>query len=434
MTPTAIYVNWVEVGYYNSQTNLTNSFQLVLTDGNDPGDGIGNNVAISYLDMQWTTGQPPAVWAASGKPCRGGVPTWAAPASSLGQFDQPGMPTTAPSAPTMAWTGWTSKDFVFSTVNRMPMFLRSSGNDHLITRRPVRRAVGDPGDRVHPRTQPDHHGIHQQRHLQQLHHHLQRARANGTDVGERDPDGGGRRFSSAGIDRHGRRDTCRDHHLDRGAERASSRCGDPRTPQQLDVCKTSASGGPVHPVPGEPAGRRLLVRPQRERPQRCPRSSSHPDGSYSYSVGNGSLCPSFGSVDVSIFDRPDAGQNGTGTYCSVDPTVDLFTLLGALLTQEAAGRTRAAVRTAGSWTPPWCSPGITRSSPLRPAWIRPPRSRCGEHPWTPASTLRYPPVPRTTQRTCSTRSEACRHGGTWTDPSGSRHPACSTRSWTPSGA
>jgi hypothetical protein len=52
----SIYINWVGVGYYNSNSDLLNTFQLVLSDGTDPYIGLGNNVAFHYGDMNWTTG------------------------------------------------------------------------------------------------------------------------------------------------------------------------------------------------------------------------------------------------------------------------------------------------------------------------------------------------------------------------------------------
>ncbi len=56
ITPTAIYVNWVDVGYYNMQSDKRNTFQLILTDGNDPILEPGQNVAFCYKTMEWTTG------------------------------------------------------------------------------------------------------------------------------------------------------------------------------------------------------------------------------------------------------------------------------------------------------------------------------------------------------------------------------------------
>lgn len=56
VTPTAIYVNWIDVGYYSQRTDKLNTFQVILTDGHDPVLGEGKNVGFCYQDMQWTTG------------------------------------------------------------------------------------------------------------------------------------------------------------------------------------------------------------------------------------------------------------------------------------------------------------------------------------------------------------------------------------------
>lgn len=51
-----ISIQWVGVGYYNQKTNVTNSFQLVLSDGNDDEIGIGKNTMFLYDDMNWCVG------------------------------------------------------------------------------------------------------------------------------------------------------------------------------------------------------------------------------------------------------------------------------------------------------------------------------------------------------------------------------------------
>jgi hypothetical protein len=56
ITPTAFYVNWENTGYFDSYTDKTNTFSLIISDGSDPVIGAGNNVAFCYQDMQWTTG------------------------------------------------------------------------------------------------------------------------------------------------------------------------------------------------------------------------------------------------------------------------------------------------------------------------------------------------------------------------------------------
>ncbi|MEM8712604.1 MAG: hypothetical protein AAGG01_16755, partial [Planctomycetota bacterium] len=67
-------------------------FQLILTDGNDPLIGVGNNVCFCYEDMQWTTGS-----ASSGIGGFGGIPATAGANAGdgveffqIGRFDEPG--------------------------------------------------------------------------------------------------------------------------------------------------------------------------------------------------------------------------------------------------------------------------------------------------------------------------------------------------------
>lgn len=49
-------VAWDQVGYFDSHSDLTNTFQVVLSDGNDASMGLGNNMCFCYGDMQWTAG------------------------------------------------------------------------------------------------------------------------------------------------------------------------------------------------------------------------------------------------------------------------------------------------------------------------------------------------------------------------------------------
>ncbi|MFN3968232.1 HYR domain-containing protein [Flavobacterium sp.] len=57
VSPTRLIVTWPGVGYYNQNVSKLNTFQVVITNGNDPLIGLGNNVAFYYGDMQWTTGE-----------------------------------------------------------------------------------------------------------------------------------------------------------------------------------------------------------------------------------------------------------------------------------------------------------------------------------------------------------------------------------------
>lgn len=56
VTPTAAYIAFVQVGYYFQHDNLRNSFQIIITNGEDPVIGVGNNLAFCYKDMQWAAG------------------------------------------------------------------------------------------------------------------------------------------------------------------------------------------------------------------------------------------------------------------------------------------------------------------------------------------------------------------------------------------
>lgn len=48
-------VNWINVGYYASHTNLLNSFQLILTDRSDTGAG-NFDFQFNYDQIRWETG------------------------------------------------------------------------------------------------------------------------------------------------------------------------------------------------------------------------------------------------------------------------------------------------------------------------------------------------------------------------------------------
>lgn len=92
ITPTAMYVNWEAVGYFSMEVDKVNTFQLIITDGNDPILPSGNNIAFCYGDMQWTTGA-----ASMGVDGFGGVPSTVGINKGdgvnyiqIGRYDQPG--------------------------------------------------------------------------------------------------------------------------------------------------------------------------------------------------------------------------------------------------------------------------------------------------------------------------------------------------------
>lgn len=80
------------VGYYNMHADKLNTFQLIITDGNDPLIGIGNNVAFAYEEMEWTTGDASGgVGGFGGFPATVGVNKGDGESHALvGRFDKPG--------------------------------------------------------------------------------------------------------------------------------------------------------------------------------------------------------------------------------------------------------------------------------------------------------------------------------------------------------
>jgi hypothetical protein len=57
VTSDAIYINWMDAGYFGSNApNQTNTFQVILTNGENDFVGLDRNVSFCYQDMQWTTG------------------------------------------------------------------------------------------------------------------------------------------------------------------------------------------------------------------------------------------------------------------------------------------------------------------------------------------------------------------------------------------
>ena len=60
VTNDALIVIWDHVGFYNTHDSLTNTFQLVISNGQDTIIHGNNNISFCYGDMQWTTGDASA--------------------------------------------------------------------------------------------------------------------------------------------------------------------------------------------------------------------------------------------------------------------------------------------------------------------------------------------------------------------------------------
>ncbi|MBL7981685.1 MAG: gliding motility-associated C-terminal domain-containing protein [Flavobacteriales bacterium] len=119
VTPTAMYVNWVGVGYFSQQTDKRNWFQLIITNGSDPVIGQDKNVSFCYMDMQWTTGS-----------ASGGVGGFGGTAATVGanranntgdfiqfgRFDQAGTAYDGPFGANDGVSWLDFKNFVFTTI------------------------------------------------------------------------------------------------------------------------------------------------------------------------------------------------------------------------------------------------------------------------------------------------------------------------------
>ena len=56
VTQEEVYINFVDVGYYNDNTDLLNSYQIVITSDDSGALPDGANTQMCYLDMNWAHG------------------------------------------------------------------------------------------------------------------------------------------------------------------------------------------------------------------------------------------------------------------------------------------------------------------------------------------------------------------------------------------
>lgn len=170
LTSNALYVNWTDVGYYNSKTDKHNTFQLIISDGTNTDVGVGSNVSFCYKEMTWTTGSASCLWQeGAGYTCSNAAGIYScSPSDGLelgfcgtpatvganrgnavdfaqfGRFNMPGMAYDGPFGYPDE-VGWLSnKHFVFSTaVSSANIAPVASGNSLCDT---VRVCVDDPVD------------------------------------------------------------------------------------------------------------------------------------------------------------------------------------------------------------------------------------------------------------------------------------------------
>ncbi len=117
LTNTHLIIQWDSVGYFNTQDDKRNAFQLILTDGMDPLLPMGYNVSFCYKDMEWTTGS-----ASQGVGGFGGTPATVGVNQGngtnfiqIGRFDQPGNAYDGPSGAYDGVDFLDNQSFLFNT-------------------------------------------------------------------------------------------------------------------------------------------------------------------------------------------------------------------------------------------------------------------------------------------------------------------------------
>ncbi len=117
-SPYRVTVIWEEVGYFYNHCDKVDYMELIFTDGNDPLIGIGNNVAFSYNDLQWTTGDITGNGGFGGSPASVGINSGDGVNFALvGRFDHPGSDYDGPGGNPDGVDYLDNQAFVFNTCN-----------------------------------------------------------------------------------------------------------------------------------------------------------------------------------------------------------------------------------------------------------------------------------------------------------------------------
>ncbi|MBP6573069.1 MAG: gliding motility-associated C-terminal domain-containing protein [Flavobacteriales bacterium] len=343
VTPTAVFVNWVGVGYYSMQTNLLNTFQLIITDGNDPVIGIGKNVSFCYKDMQWTTGG-----ASSGVGGFGGTAANVGANRGNGvdyiQFTRPDQPGAFYDGPFLLNDGidWLDyKQFVFTTdvftANIPPI---GSGTTLCDT---VTTCVGQTAQLDMTFLSPEPNqittGFSTALTLSNYMEIINTSGANSIQiVGEFTP-------TALEIGFH----TVTFEATDNGAPPLTAvynlvvqvlPVGITIAPTAISTCTAAPPIDLFTLFTGNPPLGGIWQDPNGNPWSGILDPAVDISGTYSYILGNGSPCPTVGMVTVTISTVPDPGTPGAGTYCADNALVDLFTLLGG------------TPQSGGTWTDP----------------------------------------------------------------------------------
>lgn len=329
VTPTALYVNWINVGYYNSMVDKRNTFQVIITNGNDPAVPHGANVSFCYKDMQWTTGS-----ASGGSGGFGGTPAnVGANRGSGGQYIQFGrfsLNNSNYDGPFGANDGvhWLdNKHFIFATdissANVPPVATSETVCDSMVL------CVGQSAnlDVVFLSPEP----------TQTTTVTVSSPTLTGLNILTNTPGVSATVTSEvtptmADVGEHIVTFTATDN----GSPvmttifevRVIVQPAGELEPGSLTVCSSATATPLLNGLPGVPPGG-TWTGPAGTTHNGLFNPATDAPGNYTYTVlSSGSTCASTGIVTVSLENAPQAGSNGTATLCSNGPAVDLVGYLG----------------------------------------------------------------------------------------------------------
>ncbi|MEZ4807403.1 MAG: gliding motility-associated C-terminal domain-containing protein [Flavobacteriales bacterium] len=337
VTPTALYVNWVAVGYYSNHTDKLNSFQVIITDGNDPVVPNGANVSFCYRDMQWTTGD-----ASGGSNGFGGTPATVGANKGdgvnylqFGRFDQAGTGYDGPFGASDGVDWFDFKYLSFTTdqtqANVPPVLASQSVCDSMemcvgqMAMLDVTFLSPEPSQITTPNsTAPT------------LSNYTITNSTSGltaeisTSFTPQPSDVGYHIVTFTGTDDGSPALTTTFTvvvHVEQGVEFPSG------------TVTTCDNGAPVALFPalgGNPGVGGTWTDPNGAAHSGTFDPTTDPVGDYTYLLNIGAGCSSYGVVTTSTVPHADAGTDGAGTYCTDGVPVDLFALIGG--TPQAGGQ------------------------------------------------------------------------------------------------
>ena len=329
VTPTALYVNWVGVGYFLSHTDKLNTFQLIITDGNDPVIGFGKNTSFCYRDMQWSTGV-----ASGGSNGFGGTP--ATVGANLGngvdyiqfgRFDHAGVDYDGPFGANdgVSWLDY--QNFVFTTdvfTNNIPPI---GSGDYLCDT--VRVCAGEEVTLAMQFLSPESDQITTatasapsfSNFTETVNVPGQTAQITGVFTPL--PSEAGFHVVTFEATDNGVPNLTATYNIVVEVELAAV-----MEPGELTVCSTDLPVDMYTLLGGTPIPGGAWTDPNGVDVTGTFLPGESVDGPYVYAVGNGGNCPNTGVVTMTTAQAADAGTDAAASYCTSDAAVDLFALLG----------------------------------------------------------------------------------------------------------